>query len=187
MLVKSKKDKERLEDIYTLVSERDVKSYKLSLVELNERITRIIDESGKLIDAIRKTETFGTDYNEMTEAQQYELGSYVNLMEASTALLVDPILGLQPKYTEQDFDRLCDDEYDPERLAYYREHKDFVISLANTFYKIELNDDDKKLLARSLKKNKEFLSSVNMPKKELDDDDIAMVQTALKHKYKHST
>ena len=34
----------------------------------------------------------------MTEAQQYELGSYVNLMNSSTQLLVNPIIGLQPKY-----------------------------------------------------------------------------------------
>lgn len=41
----------------------------------------------------------------MTESQQFELGSYVNLMESATMLLVNPILGLQPKYTEQDFEK----------------------------------------------------------------------------------
>ena len=51
--------------------------------------------------------TFGTDYSQMTEEQQYELGTYVNLMEAATMLLVNPILGLQPKFSEQDFDKLC--------------------------------------------------------------------------------
>lgn len=32
----------------------------------------------------------------MTEAQQCETGSYVNLMNSSTQLLVNPIIGLQP-------------------------------------------------------------------------------------------
>ena len=38
----------------------------------------------------------------MIEEQLYELGAYVNLMSASTQLLVNPILGLQPKYAEAD-------------------------------------------------------------------------------------
>ena len=99
MFFKTNSDKERLENTYTLISNRDIKSYELAIVELSKRITRIIDESEKLREAIVKIETFGTDYTKMTEAQQYELGAYVNLMEASTALLVNPILGLQPKYS----------------------------------------------------------------------------------------
>lgn len=74
------------------------------MVELNERITRIIDECDKLKEAIKKIRFFGLDYNKMTEAQQYELGSYVNLMSSSTQLLVNPIKGIQPKYTETDYD-----------------------------------------------------------------------------------
>ena len=76
-----------IEDIFTLISKRDVKSYELAIVELNERISRIINESELLNNAISKIESFGTDYNQMTEEQQFELGSYVNLMSASTQLL----------------------------------------------------------------------------------------------------
>ena len=54
---------------------------------------------------LKKTISFGTEYNSMTEAQQYELGSYVNLMSASTQLLVNPIMGLKPNYTESDLER----------------------------------------------------------------------------------
>lgn len=50
-----------------------MKSYELSVVELNECILRIIDESVKLKDAIKYIQTFGLDYNKMTEIQQYEL------------------------------------------------------------------------------------------------------------------
>lgn len=186
MFFKTKSDKERLENIYTHISNRDIKSYELAIVELSERITRIIDESGKLNEAITKIETFGTDYTKMTEGQQYELGSYVNLMEASTMLSVNPILGLQPKYSEQNFDKLCAAENELYRY-YFKSHKTMVISMANLLYKIKLDDKDKKLLAKSLKKNKEFLSSVQMSKKEFDAEDISMVERALSHRYKYST
>lgn len=185
MLFKTKSDKERLENIYTHISNRDIRSYELAIAELSVRIKKIVDETGKLTEAIAKIQTFGTDYNKMTEAQQYELGAYVNLMEASTMLLVNPILGLQPKYSEQDFEKLCVSE-SSENKKYFREHKEMVISMANLLYKIELDDKDRKLLAKSLKKNKDFLSSVKMSKKEFDADDISMVERALSYRYKFS-
>lgn len=113
-------------------------------------------------------------------------GAYVNLMEASTMLLVNPILGLQPKYTEQDFDKLCAVESDLYK-RYFKAHKTMVISMANLLYKVKLDDKDKKLLAKSLKKNKEFLASVQMTKKEFDAGDISMIERALNHRYKYST
>ena len=63
-------------------------------------------------------------------------------------------------------------------------HKNMVISMANLLYKITLDDKDKKLLAKSLRKNKEFLSSVQMTKKEFGVEDLAMIERALKHRYK---
>lgn len=185
MFFKTKGDKERLEDIYTRISNRDVKSYELAIVELSERIKRIIDETGKLGAAIKKIETFGTDYSQMTEEQQYELGAYVNLMEASTMLLVNPILGLQPKFSEQDFEKLCASENLLE--FYFKAHKNMVISMANLLYEITLDDKDKKLLAKSLRKNKEFLASVQMTKKEFDVDDLSMIERVLKYRYKNQS
>jgi len=61
MFLKTKSDKNRLEDIFTLISNRDVKSYKLVIMELSKRIKEIVDESGKLAEVITKIETFGTD------------------------------------------------------------------------------------------------------------------------------
>lgn len=122
----------------------------------------------------------------MSEAQQYELGAYVNLMEASTMLLVNPILGLHPKYSEQDFEKMCASENDSNR-KYFKDHRNMVISLANLLYKIQLDDKDKKLLAKSLRRNKEFLSSVKMYKKEFGVDDITMIERALNYRYKFST
>ena len=60
---------------------------------MKERISRIVDESEKLNEAIESIQTFGLDYNLMTEEQQYTLGSYVNLMLSSTQLLINPIKG----------------------------------------------------------------------------------------------
>lgn len=182
MIFVTKMNKEKLENIFTLISERDVHSYEMAIVELNERIQRITDESKKLTDAIKRIKTFGTDYNTMSESQQYELGSYVNLMEASTMLLVDPILGLQPKFSEQDFEKLCSSGDDVSR-KYYTSHKAMVISLANMLFKIDLDDKDIKLLAKSLKKNKKYLSSIGMKKQDIDYDDISMVEKALKFRY----
>lgn len=183
LFFKTKNDKERLENIFTLISNRDVKSYELAIVELNERISRIKKDTLELSKAISRIETFGTDYSNMTEAQQYELGAYVNLMESSTMLLVNPILGLQPKYTEKDLKSFCVLE-DNWTRQYLNKHKNMVTSLANLLYKIKLDDKDKKILAKSFKKNKEFLSSIGMSKKEFDVYDISLVEKALTHKYK---
>ena len=183
---KTKSDKERLENIFTLISKRDIKSYELAIVELSKRIDRIKKEGIKLAEAIIKIESFGTEYNQMSKAQQYELGAYVNLMEASTMLLIDPIMGLRPKYTEEDFEKLCASETYKFK-KYFTNHKSMVISLSNLLYKIKLNDRDKKLLCKSLKKNKKFMASIDMTKKEFDVDDLSMIERALNHKYKTST
>lgn len=186
MFFKTKSDKERLENIYTLISNRDVKSYELAMVELSERIKRIIDETKKLKEAIVKIEAFGTDYAQMTEEQQYELGAYVNLMEAATMLLVNPILGLQPKFSERDFSKVCAIESETFR-KYLKAHRNMVISMANLLYKITLDDKDKKLLANSLRKNEKFLESVQMTKKEFGVEDVNAIERTLGHRYKFRT
>ena len=131
---------------------------------------------------INKIKTFGTDYNRMTEEQQYELGTYVNFMESSIMLLVNPILGLQPKFTEQDFDNLYESKEEISGSD-FKDRKNMVISMANLLYKIDLDEKDKKLLAKSLRKNKEFLSSVQMTKRKFSVEDIDLVEKALKYKY----
>lgn len=183
MFFKTKGDKERLENIYTLISYRDSKSYELAIVELSERIKRIIDEAGKLKEAIIRIRTFGMDYSRMTEEQQYELGAYVNLMEAATMLLVNPILGLQPKFTEQDFEMVCAVVTESFK-KYFKNHRNMVISMANLLFSITLDDKDKMLLAKSLRKNKEFLKSIQMTKEEFGAEDITMIELALSHRYK---
>lgn len=174
-----KSDQNRLEDIFDLISKRDVKSYELTYLELNERIDRIVDESQKLELAIDKIETFGRDYHLMTEAQQYELGSYLNLMNASIQLLVNPIAGLQSKFDESDlkqFLSLNNRKKDDNRSA-------LIIYLANLLYGIDLDDKDKKLLWKSFKRNKTFLSSIGISKKEFDFSILDTTTDSLSYKY----
>ena len=181
---KSKSDKNHLENVFIAISERDIKSYELAIIELKERISRIIDENSKLTDAIGEIESFGLDYNKMSEAQQYALGSYVNLMLSSTQLLVNPIQGLLPKFSEEDFDSFMswkDREINKETCT---EHKDFIVSLANLLYKIELYDRDKKLLWKSLRNNKKMLKSMGISKKEFDLVIMNEIMEALNFKYK---
>ena len=181
---KSKSDKNHLENVFIAISERDIKSYELAIIELKERISRIIDENSKLTDAIGEIESFGLDYNKMSEAQQYTLGSYVNLMLSSTQLLVNPIQGLLPKFSEEDFDSFMswkDREINKETCT---EHKDFIVSLANLLYKIELYDRDKKLLWKSLRNNKKMLKSMDISRKEFDLDIMNAIMEALNFKYK---
>lgn len=169
MFWKAHGDKERLENVFTLIAERDAKSYELAIVELNERIIRIKKEAIQLAEAIEKIKTFGTDYSEMTEEQQYTLGSYLNLMNSSTQLLVNPILGLQAKFTDEDLKKFIATKKC--KVA----KKDITIFLANLLYKIPMDEKDKKLMWKSFRKNKKMLEALNIKK---SDFEFSIFETA---------
>lgn len=175
LLWKGRSDKARLENIFALVSRRDVKSYILSIVEINERICRIKDESQKLCSASERIGQFGLDYNLMTEDQQYELGSYVNLMNSSTRLLVNPILGLQPKFGMKDLENYMANS----RQEIEEDQRPLIVSLSNLLYKVDFDEKDKKLLWRSLKENKEFLASMEISENDFEFSVIETVADAL--------
>lgn len=183
MFWKSSNDKKAIENIFTLISKRDVKSYNLAITELSERILRIDNESKLLQTAISKIKTFCTDYNDMTEAQQYELGSYVNLMLSSTQLLVNPIMGLQPKYSDVDFLNFVSWNKKQSSKEMCIKYKPLIISLSNLLYKIELEDKDKRLLFKSFRKNKKMLSSLDMKKSDFSMVIMDAVEEALTYKY----
>ena len=180
---KTKRDQNHIEDVFAIISERDVKSYNLAIVELNERITRIADESEKLKAAVEKIASFGLDYNKMSEAQQYELGAYVNLMSSSTQLLINPIKGIQPKYIEADYDEFVNSKERNAQDELCMKHKTLIISLANFLYKIDMSDRDKKLLWKSLRKNKNLLKSMGVSKREFSIEVIDAVLEALNCNY----
>ena len=184
MFWKSKSDKKEIENIFTHISKRDINSYKLAIVELSERIVRVGNETKMLKDAVIEIKSFGTDYNTMTEAQQYKLGAYLNLMLSSTQLLVNPIMGLQPKFSDNDFDRFLSwkGRKSDEKLC--NDFKLLIISLSNLLYKIDLDDRDKKLLYKTFRKNKEMLSALEIKKKDFTLDIINAVEEALSYSYK---
>lgn len=134
--------------------------------------------------AIVKVKSFGTDYDAMTEAQQYELGAYVNLMLSATQLLVNPILGLQPKYGNEDFEKFISWKGRKTDKALCNDFKTLIISFANLLYKIDLDDNDKRLLYKTFKGNKKMLSALNMKKKEFKVDILNAVEEALLYSYK---
>ena len=181
---KAKSEKEKLENIFLLISKRDECSYTEAIVELNERIIRIINETKKLNFAIQDIRTFGTDYNAMTEKQQYSLGAYVNLMNASTQLLVNPILGLQPKYTKENFKDFVTYNKLYINNIHCEKHADLIVYFANLMYKIETTEEDRKLLAKSFRGNKKFRNSMELQKNDIDSELFNIVNEVLKYKYK---
>ena len=182
---KNNKDKKHLENLFAAISHRDVKSYELAIVEIIERINRIIDESHKLDEAIELIKTFGLDYDMMTEKQQYTLGSYVNLMNSSTQLLTNPIKGLEPKFSEEDFDSFINKKNINENNNIYNDNKNLIILIANLLYKIEIDEETKILLWKSLKKSKDLLKSKGISKKDFDIGTMDIVFEALEFKYKN--
>ena len=176
---KAKSEQKRLEEIFTLIGERDIKSYELAIVEINERISRIKNETKLLETAIENIKFFGLDYEKMNEKQQYELGTYLNLMNSSTQLLINPILGLQPKYSERDIEIFSQNKLIMKMYDLEKWQKDLLVVLANLLYKIQLNDMDKKLLLKVLKKNKDFLTSINIEKNKLNTEIFDIVQLVI--------
>lgn len=180
-LYSSHKDNETLEKIYSLINERNAKTYELAAIEITERIEKIKKETVLLNNAIEKIKTFGTNYNAMTEKQQYELGAYVNLMYSTTMLLINPILGLQPIFSEHDYMAICSTKVNSYH-DYYVSHKEFLMNMCNQLYKITLTDNEKEILVKHLRKDKKFMSLVKIEKKDFDIHDINMVEIALEDK-----
>lgn len=178
---KAKEKRDKLFDIFLLVNKKDKYSYQKAIVELNERIERIKKETVVLNGAVQEIATFGTDYHAMTEEQQYKLGAYVNLMKASTQLLVEPIKSLLPKFTEKDFDSFV--RYDKEYSdTYLKKVKNFVLYMANFLYDIETDESDRKVLCSHFRKNKDFREKMKLEKDDINLDLFNLVDKILNNK-----
>ena len=103
-------------------------------------------------------------------------------MSASTQLLVNPILGLQPKYNEEDFEEFSKTRKG--QVDVVKERKDLIIAFANLLYKVIVDSKDRKLLWKTFRENKKFLKFVDITKKEFDSSIIDMSVEALKYKDK---
>ena len=201
---KNKNDKKCLEDLLTRISNRDLKSFELAIDDLNHRIKQIENGNVELKVAIRVIPNLGLDYNKMTEQQQQELKKYIHLIALCTQLLVDPIKELQPKYSEEDFDKYI--KHTPKKYKewhissqninissfesygrkIFEEYKKLNVTLANFLYKININEAEKKLLWKSFRNNEEFLKSMNVNKKNFNIDIFDTVLEALNFKYRNT-
>lgn len=183
----SKQKKERLEEIFMLISKRDQKSYRLAILELDERMKKKRKVTGEIYAACTHVYAFGTDYRAMTEEQQYTLGTYLNLMNAATQLLVNPILGLQPKFTEEDFQAKCSGNVQIPRIdsdniklimlklnawnnsKNSEKYKNLIVFLANMFYDVNFQRSDYEILANIFKDDKQFCKKMDIDKKIIDE------------------
>lgn len=166
MFLNSGKNRATLQKIYTRILKRDRNNLNLALLDINERIERIAKENDILRYAVRDIDTFGPDYNDMTQQQQYALGAYVNQMNASIQLLTSRIPGLMPKYTEDDYSKYlkCDNHAGKDDVC--AEQSELIINLANYLYRIKLDDCEKKILWKELRNNKSFLKAMKIEKKD---------------------
>ena len=204
---KNKNDKKCLEDLLTRISNRDLKSFELAIGDLNHRIKQIENGNVELKVAVRIIPNLGLDYNKMIEQQQQELKKYIHLMALCTQLLVDPIKELQPKYTEEDFDKYIKhtpqkyrewhtsyqninissfESFGRKMAQMFKEYKKLNVTLANFLYKININEAEKKLLWKSFRNNEEFLKSMNINKKNFNIDIFDTVLEALNFKYRNT-
>lgn len=107
MFWRSSSKKKRIEEIFTLISKRDVKSYKLAVVELSERITRIDEESKLLRDAIVKVKSFGTDYDAMLDKYNVvtiysqQLSNYNEFFEAHGIEKVESLITAWDTFSDE--------------------------------------------------------------------------------------
>lgn len=176
---KNNSDKRRLEKINTLIIERDEKEYELAIIELEERIKRIVKETHLLEEAISDVKKMGTDYSLMTEQQQYALGSYINLMNSSTQLLENSLLGVMPKYTNEDLESYLDSK----NITWSPDYKKIVVFFANYLHAIDMDKKDKKLLAKRYSGDKEFLETMKISKETIKVGLFDDVEKVLKYKY----
>ncbi len=184
LFLSSGKNRAVVEKIYTRILKRDRNNLKLALLEINERIEHIVKENDILRYAVRDIDTFGTDYNEMSESQQYALGAYVNQMNASIQLLTTQIAGLKPKYSDDDYEEyLTWNRNDlSEGNAVLEEKRKQIINLANFLYMIELDEKEEKILWRELKNNKSFISAMEIRKSDFSFDLFLLSLNALDYK-----
>lgn len=181
MFIINKSERERLIEIFEAINNRDNGTYKLAIIEIKERIKRIIDETNKLKKAIVKIGTLGTDYNKMTPDQKKELATYFFLMKDSSYLLTNPIETLKTKFTEQDFESFVSNH---QVAPKYKELKKYIVYFANLLFEIKIDEHDRKLLAKALKGNKKLLQKLEFDKDVVDIDLLNIVNDALEYKYK---
>ena len=90
-------------------------------------------------------------------------------------------MGLQPKYSEKDLENYLSCHKVEEK---YREKsiKELLIYMTNLLFDIKIDEKDRKLLAKSYRKDKKFLEDMKVEKKDIDLELFNMVDDVLKYK-----
>lgn len=185
MFWKASDKKKKIERIFLDISDRDQHCYKLSITEINERITRIVNETKMLKSALEEIEKIGNNFEEMSEDQQYELGTYVNLKNASTQLLVEPILGMTPKFNENDYEKYISWEGRQTDFLLNDKNKKLIISFSELLYKIKLTDEEVRILYSFFKKDKKMLKAFNIKREEFKKEVLEASVEALSYSYNY--
>lgn len=166
---KARKDKEIIEKLFLLINKRDQINYGSAIHDMKNRLKNVKKDIEILNGAIKNIGTFGTDYRAMTQSQQYSLGDFYNQMKASSALLLKPIKGLVPKYTDIDIHSFLD------RHAELKERYENQINLLLYFAKlldlVEINEYERKLLSEMYRKNENFCKEMK-----IDDKNIINIE-----------
>lgn len=189
LFFKAKSDRSRLENIFILINERDTKKYELAIAELKERSKRIKNYSSFWTQAINEIEGYGIDYNAMSQSQKFNLGAYANRLMESTQLLVNPITGLMPQYTVEKLTEYRNAKPDTfssvicgNTTTFYL-HEECVVALMNLLHNIQTDETDRKLLAKTLKQSKEFLSAMRISSDYPDLRQLLEIANVLDERY----
>ncbi len=140
VLLKVQSDIDCASNIFARICDKNTKAYERSIVELSERLSHIHSENSKLIHGTERLKGLGNNYRLMTTEQKFELGTYMNLMLSATQLIVKPIDGLQPYYSDKDFDN-------------------YILSLNDQIYK---NDSEYLLSSNKKQNSNQQLSEIDL-------------------------
>lgn len=172
-------EKKRVEQITSLVLEKQIKQHELAIAEMNERLSRMKKECQNIDTALLELKTFGLDYDSMNMDQKYKLGSFVNAMYAATQLLVNPIMGLKPNYGEEEFARFLGKQRNSYDYDLYVKRKDIIIYFANQYYGLDLSTEDYHLMWKLHRRCKEELAAFNISKEDFSESIFYGVRNAL--------
>ncbi|MEG0283671.1 MAG: hypothetical protein RR543_00130 [Erysipelotrichales bacterium] len=167
-IFKGIKDKKGVENVFTSIVDRNIESFKLSIVELSERIIRIDSENIILEDAKKELEGYENQYCELSERQKLQLMTYLEIMDSATKLLIEPIKDLQPKIVRADF-------VEPSKvnnISIEEKKEELYIYLGNLLFDIDIEDVDKNSLCNSLNKNVEFKTLIGLAQSDIDLIDL---------------
>ena len=144
-----------------------------------------VDTLRENIRNLREMQTILAEVRKQINQLQAILSKYEELKENDKDILIIDILlklaSLADK--EQKIEAALENKTKAD-IKTCDKYRDLIVSLANFLYKIELNDRDKKLLWKALRRNKKMLKSMDISKKEFDMSIFEAVYEALN--YKHS-